>query len=169
LPERWRQPFASSAAVRRRMQAQRRQGTRPEIALRSALHALGLRYRVAAAPLPGLRRKADVVFGRARLAVFVDGCFWHGCPEHGRRKHEVNGWYWPDKISRNRRRDAETDRLLEAAGWQVIRVWEHDLCGPAAQVSAVAETVRSAWYRATCPAALAAAPGAGLGLGDCAL
>jgi len=132
VPERWRQPFASSEAVRRRMSSQRREGTEPEVALRRALHALGLRYRVHRPPLPAFRRKADIVFGPARVAVFVDGCFWHGCPQHGRRQHDVNGWYWPDKIARNRSRDQDTDHVLTGAGWQVVRVWEHELAGPAA-------------------------------------
>jgi DNA mismatch endonuclease (patch repair protein) len=123
------------------MSRQRRSGTAPELALRRALFARGLRYRVDVAPLPALRRKADVVFARARLAVFVDGCFWHGCPEHGRRRHEVNGWYWPAKIERNRFRDGETDKALAAAGWSVLRVWEHELSssGP----DAVADRVRA--------------------------
>lgn len=143
MPERWREPFASSEATRRRMQDQRREGTSPELALRRALHALGLRYRVHKAPLPILRRKADIVFGRARVAVFVDGCFWHGCPEHGRRRHEVNGWYWPEKIARNQRRDRETNGALISNGWQVIRVWEHELCGPFAEPDAVAQRIKS--------------------------
>jgi DNA mismatch endonuclease (patch repair protein) len=126
------------------MQAQRRDGTAPEIALRKALHSLGLRYRLHKPPLSGLRRKADIVFGPARVAVFVDGCFWHGCPEHGRRRHEVNGWYWREKIDRNRRRDRETDELLRAGGWQVIRFWEHELCGCDGTIEQVAERVRSA-------------------------
>ena len=136
MPERWREPFASSEAVRRRMSAQRREGTAPELALRKALSALGLRYRLHRPPLPGLRRKADIVFGSSRTAVFVDGCFWHGCPEHGRRRHDVNGWYWPAKIDRNQARDRETDQVLSEAGWQVIRIWEHDLAGPAAATAA---------------------------------
>lgn len=109
------------------MSEQRREGTGPELTLRRALHALGLRYRVHKAPLPALRRKADVVFGPARVAVFVDGCFWHGCPQHGRRSHEVNNWYWPEKIARNKRRDEETDRLLGEAGWVALRIWEHEV------------------------------------------
>jgi DNA mismatch endonuclease (patch repair protein) len=138
MPERWRHPFASSEAVRRRMSTQRREGTGPEIALRRALHANGLRYRVHRAPLPTMRRKADIVFGPAHVAVFVDGCFWHGCPEHGRRRHDVNGWYWPEKIARNRTRDESTDIALVAAGWRVVRVWEHEVSGPAAVSAAVA-------------------------------
>ncbi|HMK96016.1 MAG TPA: DNA mismatch endonuclease Vsr [Acidimicrobiales bacterium] len=129
MPERWRQPFASSEAVRLRMSRQRREGTAPELALRKSLHAQGFRYRVHRAPLPTLDRKADIVFGPAKLAVFVDGCFWHGCPQHGRRRHEVNGWYWTKKIARNRDRDRDTDRVLGAAGWRVLRVWEHELVG----------------------------------------
>lgn len=108
------------------MSAQRRKDTGPELALRRSLHNLGLRYRVHVAPLPGLRRQADVVFTSAHVAVFVDGCFWHGCPDHGRRRHDVNEWYWPDKIERNRRRDADTDRCLAEAGWVSMRVWEHE-------------------------------------------
>jgi DNA mismatch endonuclease, patch repair protein len=127
------------------MSSQRREGTAPELALRSALFALGLRYRLHRRPLPTFARKADIVFGRERTAVFVDGCFWHGCPEHGRRRHEVNGWYWPLKIDRNRRRDVDTDAVLAGAGWQVIRVWEHELAGSGA--AAVAERVRSALAR----------------------
>jgi len=118
------------------MSSQRREGTAPELALRSALHDLGLRYRLHRAPLPTLARKADIVFGPARVAIFVDGCFWHGCPDHGRRRHQVNGWYWPEKIARNRNRDQDTTRALGAAGWLVIRVWEHELTGTGAAATA---------------------------------
>jgi DNA mismatch endonuclease (patch repair protein) len=133
MPERWRTPFASNEQMRRRMQAQRRHDTEPELELRRRLHAMGLRYRVHERPLPDLRRQADLVFRRARVAVFVDGCFWHGCPAHGRRAHTVNGWYWPEKIERNRTRDADTDARLRAAGWHVVRVWEHETSGVAAR------------------------------------
>jgi DNA mismatch endonuclease (patch repair protein) len=115
------------------MSAQRNQDTTPELKIRRELHAMGLRYRVHFRPLPDLRRKADIVFTRAHVAVFVDGCFWHGCPEHGRRRHEVNGWYWPEKTARNQRRDADTNARLGDAGWTVIRVWEHEQPGTAAQ------------------------------------
>ncbi len=118
--------YASSPGVRRRMQLQKTRDTAPELELRRRLHALGLRYRVDAQPLPELRRRADVVFTRVRLAVFVDGCFWHGCPDHGRREHSINGWYWPAKIAGNRAKDADTNERLRASGWEVVRVWEHD-------------------------------------------
>jgi DNA mismatch endonuclease, patch repair protein len=143
--EPWREPFASSEAIRVRMSRQRREGTAPELALRQALHSRGLRYRLHREPLPGLRRKADIVFGAGRVAVFVDGCFWHGCPEHGRRRHNVNSWYWPAKIDRNRRRDSDTNQALRSAGWLVLRVWEHELTGAGA--SAVAERVREELLR----------------------
>jgi DNA mismatch endonuclease, patch repair protein len=138
VTERWREPFASSAHARRKMQAQPSRDTEPELALRRAVHAMGLRYRVHQRPLPELRRQADFVFRPARVAVFVDGCFWHGCATHGRREHRVNGWYWPEKIERNRRRDADTDARLVAAGWTVVRVWEHEPADDAARKVAAA-------------------------------
>jgi DNA mismatch endonuclease (patch repair protein) len=134
------------------MSRQLRESTGPELALRRELHALGLRYRLHQAPLGGLRRKADIVFRRARLAVFVDGCFWHGCPQHGQRRHDVNSWYWPDKIARNRERDQDTDSALKAAGWRVVRVWEHDLADRASAqevASAIQALVRERNPRAT--------------------
>jgi len=87
---------------------------------------MGLRYFVHRRPLPELRREADIVFPRARIAVFVDGCFWHGCEEHGRTRHVENPWYWPEKIASNKRRDRDTDEKLAAARWRAIRIWEHD-------------------------------------------
>lgn len=115
------------------MSVQRAQDTGPELAVRRRLHAMGLRYRVNTQPLLELRRRADVVFRRERIAVFIDGCFWHGCPTHGGRRHAVNGWYWPEKIDRNRRRDADTNDRLKCAGWTVVRVWEHERPEEAAQ------------------------------------
>lgn len=106
------------------MQANRGRDTGPELALRRALHARGLRYFVHRRPVPSLRRTADIVFPRARLAVFVDGCFWHGCPRH----HTVaksNAEFWATKMRRNRERDEETNGLLKENGWTVLRVWEH--------------------------------------------
>ncbi|MZF86707.1 very short patch repair endonuclease [Streptomyces sp. SID5643] len=124
----WEPPqgsWASSAARRRNMQAIRSRDTKPERLVRSLLHAQGLRYRVAAKPLPGLRRTADIVFRSAKLAVFIDGCYWHGCPEHY-VPPKTNSSYWSDKVARNVARDRDTDAQLEAAGWTVLRFWEHD-------------------------------------------
>jgi DNA mismatch endonuclease (patch repair protein) len=87
------------------MSALARRDTGPELALRRELHRQGLRYNVHRRPLPDLNRQADIIFPRAKVAVFVDGCFWHGCPDHGRRQHRTNGWYWPEKIERNKQRD----------------------------------------------------------------
>lgn len=117
--------WASSPGRRRNMQANRSRDTKPELEVRRALHRLGLRYRVAIAPEPGLRRRADIVFTRARVAVFIDGCFWHGCPEHGRSSFNHNADYWPTKIAANRARDTDTNLKLAQAGWLVLRYWEH--------------------------------------------
>lgn len=108
------------------MQMQRTRNTAPEMKVRRLLHANGLRYRVDALVLDGLRRRADIVFTRVRVAVFVDGCFWHGCELHGNPRPRSNDWYWPEKIARNRERDIDTDRRLRAAGWEVVRAWEHE-------------------------------------------
>lgn len=113
------------------MRSNKGRDTKPELALRRAIHALGLRYRVSVRPVPEVRRTADMVFTRVKVAVFLDGCFWHGCPEH-HTKSKTNSKYWADKVAANRRRDAETDALLREAGWLVIRVWEHEDLGEAA-------------------------------------
>lgn len=121
------------------MRGNRGRDTRPELAVRRAVHAMGLRYRVSARPLPDLRRTADLVFTRARVAVFVDGCFWHGCPLH----HTVasaNGAYWAEKLRTNRERDADTDRRLIEAGWRPVRLWEHEPVEQAAR--RIADEVR---------------------------
>ena len=111
-----------------------RRETAPELALRRALHAAGHRFRVVY-PVPGNRRRTvDIAFTRARLAVFVDGCFWHSCPEHGTRPRANEAW-WAGKLEANRSRDADTDRLLREAGWSVVRIWEHeDVPGAVAKV-----------------------------------
>lgn len=106
------------------MQGNRSRDTAPELAVRRLVHAMGLRYRVSARPLPNLRRTADLVFTRRRVAVFIDGCFWHGCPEH-HRQPSANAGYWSAKIERNRARDAATDATLADAGWTVLRFWTH--------------------------------------------
>jgi len=117
--------WASSAANRRSMLGNRSRDTRPELALRSLVHAAGLRYRVAAKPIPGMRRTADLLFRPTRVAVFVDGCFWHGCPEHFVLP-KTNPDYWREKISRNVGRDHDTDLRLTSEGWLVLRFWAHE-------------------------------------------
>lgn len=118
------------------MQAQRRVGTAAELAVRRACHGLGLRYLVNRRPVPSLRRTADMVFPRARVAVFIDGCFWHGCPDHARGRIRHNTWYWPGKIESNMRRDRDTDERLASEGWLPIRIWEHeDPVGAAERIS----------------------------------
>jgi DNA mismatch endonuclease, patch repair protein len=112
-------------ATSQRMSRQRRRDTDAELHLRRLLHARGLRYRVDQ-PLPGLlRRRADLTFSRQRLAVFVDGCFWHGCPEH-KTLPVANGDWWATKLRQNVERDRATDAHLAELGWTVIRVWEHE-------------------------------------------
>ncbi len=117
--------WASTPAVRAVMRANRSRDTGPELALRASLRALGFGYRVDAPPLPGLRRRADIVFLGARVAVFCDGCYWHGCPEHY-RPSRANSDFWSSKIDGNRARDRDTDDRLSDAGWVSIRVWEHE-------------------------------------------
>ncbi|NEW34858.1 very short patch repair endonuclease [Nocardia cyriacigeorgica] len=107
------------------MSRQRRAGTAPELALRRELHRRGLRYFVDRAPIRGQRRRADVVFPRLRVAVYVDGCFWHSCPQHATHPKNNAEW-WADKLAANVARDRATDDALAAAGWQVIRIWEHE-------------------------------------------
>ena len=134
--------WASDPAVRRRMQVQARRDTSPELALRRELHRRGLRYRLHLPVVPGTRRRlVDVVFTSAKVAVFVDGCFWHGCVEHGRPLPRANPWYWPAKIERNVRRDLDTSGRLDDAGWKVLRVWEHE--DPLAAADRVESSVRS--------------------------
>lgn len=118
-------PPPTDAATRRRMQSTRRRDTKAELRVRSAVHRRGLRYRVDRGPLPGLRRRADLVFPTERLAVYVDGCFWHGCTIHGTLPKANREW-WQDKLQANRDRDRDTDRRLAEAGWHVLRAWEHE-------------------------------------------
>ncbi|WP_083976914.1 very short patch repair endonuclease [Kitasatospora azatica] len=138
---------ASSPDVRATMRANRGKDTGPELALRSLLYQRGLRYRVNARPLAEIRRRADVVFPGARVAVFVDGCFWHGCPDHYRPAVK-NADFWRDKIDGNRARDAETNQKLLAAGWTVVRVWEHDdLTRAAEEIEQLLRQLRSSGLR----------------------
>jgi DNA mismatch endonuclease (patch repair protein) len=121
----------SSAGVSERMARVRRRDTAPELELRSELHRRGLRYRVDRRPLKGVPSRADLVFGPAKVAVYVDGCFWHSCPEHGTMPRS-NEAFWQQKLARNRERDAKVNALLAEAGWTVVRIWEHEEIGPAA-------------------------------------
>ncbi|NUT98565.1 MAG: very short patch repair endonuclease [Saccharothrix sp.] len=115
----------TTADTSARMSRQRSRDTGIEVALRKELHRLGLRYRVHQRPIKAVRREADVVFGPAKVAVFVDGCFWHGCPDHGTWPKR-NSDFWRTKIETNQARDANTDTVLAEAGWLSVRVWEHE-------------------------------------------
>lgn len=124
-------PPATSETARRTMVANRRRDTGPELAVRRLLHSRGLRYRVDIAPLTGIRARADIVFTRAQVAVFIDGCFWHMCPAHFIMP-KSNLDYWEPKLRRNVERDRIADNLLREAGWRSLRYWEHE---PAATVA----------------------------------
>lgn len=123
------------------MKANRARDTSPERRLRSLLHRRGLRFRVDYSILS--RRRADIVFTRRKIAVFIDGCFWHGCPLHGTWPKQ-NRKFWREKIETNKRRDAETNRLLAEKGWTVLRFWEHeDLEIAASKISRMIEATPS--------------------------
>jgi len=129
----------SSPGVSARMSRQPSKDTEVELAVRRRLHAAGLRYRVEF-PVPGMpRRRLDVAFPKAKVAVLIDGCFWHGCPEHATRP-KANAAWWRDKLDRNMARDRETTDHLTALGWTVLRFWEHE--APEDVAVRVAETVR---------------------------
>ncbi|MFF5339030.1 very short patch repair endonuclease [Streptomyces sp. NPDC013181] len=137
--------WASSPGSRKSMRANKARDTKPELRLRSLLHRAGFRFRVSIRPLPSLRRTADVVFTKAKVAVFVDGCYWHGCPEH-RSTPATNRDFWADKFQKNKARDSETTRLLKESGWKVLRIWEHVPAEEAARlvIEAVTEARREA-------------------------
>ncbi|HEX9519622.1 MAG TPA: very short patch repair endonuclease [Streptosporangiaceae bacterium] len=120
-------PQPSSAGRSANMRANRRADTKPELALRRALHGLGFRYRkdYRLDLADGVRVRPDIVFTARKVAVFVDGCFWHCCPEHGSQP-AANTWYWEPKLRRNVDRDRAADTALGQAGWTVIRFWEHE-------------------------------------------
>ncbi|MCK1817471.1 very short patch repair endonuclease [Streptomyces sp. XM4011] len=123
------------------MQAIRARDTKPERRIRQLLHARGLRYRVAARPLADLRRTADIVFRPAKTAVFIDGCYWHGCPQHY-VSPRTNPGYWSGKVAGNIARDRDTDQRLTEAGWLVLRFWEHEDSGTCADTIAAAVIAR---------------------------
>jgi DNA mismatch endonuclease, patch repair protein len=141
-------PKASTEQIRDRFSRQRRTGTAPELALRRELHRRGWRYRVDLAPLQDLRRRrADVVFTRLRVALFVDGCFWHACPQHATAPKANKEW-WRAKLKANVARDRDTDARLEEHGWTVIRVWEHEPAGAAAdRIESILQARQAQVYR----------------------
>jgi DNA mismatch endonuclease, patch repair protein len=148
-------PKPSSAGRSANMRANRRADTKPELALRRALHGQGYRYRKdhRLDLGEGVRVRPDIVFTARKVAVFVDGCFWHCCPEHGGQP-AANTWYWEPKLRRNVERDRAADAALAAAGWAVIRLWEHESLDAA--VAAVTEVLGRP--RLARPADAAAAP-----------
>ena len=117
-------PEPLDEVTRSRMRAQGRRDTKPELSIRRALHALGYRYRVDHQPDPELRCRGDIVFTRRRVVVFVDGCFWHGCPDHATAPKNNVEW-WAEKFEANVARDRRNDAALFELGWTVVRVWEH--------------------------------------------
>jgi DNA mismatch endonuclease, patch repair protein len=119
-------PLPASPGRAANMQAIRRTNTKPELALRSALHAMGYRYRKdLRLDLPEGRVRPDIAFTSRKVAVFVDGCFWHACPQHGSQPKK-NEWYWSPKLRKNVERDRAADQALTDAGWTVVRLWEHE-------------------------------------------
>jgi DNA mismatch endonuclease, patch repair protein len=137
----WPPLVPSSAAVSARMSRFPRRDTAPEVGLRRLLHARGMRYRVNL-PVPGLaRRTIDIAFPRAKVAVFVDGCYWHGCPQHGRLPRSNREW-WAEKLRRNQARDAHTAEHLSSIGWLVLRLWAHE--EPSGAADTVARIVNQA-------------------------
>ena len=130
--------MSSSIAATARMKAVRNRDTACEISVRVRLHRAGLRYRVDARPLPHKMFRADVVFRRARVAVFIDGCFWHGCPLHATMPRANANW-WKEKLDANKARDARANDYLSNADWLALRFWEHE--EPSAVASAIAQAV----------------------------
>lgn len=128
-------PRAASDAVSRRMSRMPRRDTGPERRLRAELHRRGMRFRANVRGLPG---RPDIAFTRARLAIFVDGCFWHACPRHGVLPKSNREW-WREKLERNVHRDREKDAALAELGWSPLHVWEHE------DVDQVADRIEHAW------------------------
>jgi DNA mismatch endonuclease (patch repair protein) len=120
------------------MRANTRRDTRPELAVRRQLHRAGLRFFVdRSLRLPDRVVRPDITFTRVRVAVFIDGCFWHACPEHGTQPAHNHG-YWGPKLQRNVARDRAVDRALQHAGWLSLRYWEHETPdGVAASIASV--------------------------------
>lgn len=134
-------PGSTSLAASRRLSQLQRRDTAPELAVRRLLHAAGYRYRVAF-PVPGQRRRTiDIAFTGARVAIFIDGCFWHGCPAHGTSPRSNSEW-WRMKLAANRARDRTTEELLATIGWTYLRFWEHE--DPVDVTSSIIEQIEKA-------------------------
>ena len=133
-------PAPANEGRSRNMRANRRADTKPEVALRKELHRLGYRYRkdFLLTLTGGVKVRPDVVFTARKVAIFVDGCFWHVCPQHGRQPTS-NEWYWTPKLRRNMERDRTVTTALQEAGWQVVRIWEHEPVGTA--VTTIVDTL----------------------------
>jgi DNA mismatch endonuclease (patch repair protein) len=137
--------YVTTPGRSRNMAAIRRRDTKPEVRLRSELHRLGYRFRKDyQVRVGGMLVRPDIAFTRRRVAIFVDGCFWHSCPEHGRRP-SVNGEYWSPKLERNVQRDQEQSAALQSAGWSVLRFWEHE------DVDDVLVAIGQAWRLGAAP------------------
>ena len=134
-------PVTSSVDASRRMAKVRQKGTGAEVALRREMYRIGLRYRVGYKVLKKPRRVADMAFPGRRIAVFVDGCFWHGCPEHDTWPKR-NAEFWQQKIEANRQRDADTNSRLQAVGWTALRFWSYE--SPAQATATIARSVAKA-------------------------
>ncbi len=134
-------PWSTSPNVRNVMRANRKANSGPELKLRSALHRLGFRFRTVTRPA-GQKVVVDILFPGAKVAVFVDGCYWHGCPSHGTTP-KTNAGYWIPKIEGNRRRDQHNDEVLRLAGWEPLHIWEHESVAEAVERVATAVRRRS--------------------------
>lgn len=147
LPVAAGRPIPSSRQVSERMSRVATRDTKPEVQLRRELHRRGFRYRVDVSPVVTMRGRADIVFGPARVAVYVDGCFWHGCDEHGVLPKSNREW-WRAKLRRTVERDRATEQALRALDWEVVRVWEHeDPVEAADRVEAAVMARSGAWGR----------------------
>ena len=144
-------PRASSPEALARMRSIRQRGTAAELAVRQELDSLRLVYTTDERPESSIPRRADMVFRDSRIAIFVDGCFWHGCPLHSSKPKSNSAW-WSNKLRANRERDRDTDSRLRAKGWRVMRFWEHD--DPSAVALSVASTIQSGWHKSQIPVSL---------------
>lgn len=147
-----RRSLSLSPETSRRLAKVRQKGTDAELALRREMHRIGLRYRIDYEVLKKPRRVADVAFSGRKIAVFVDGCFWHGCPEHATWPKR-NAEFWREKIEANQRRDADTNDRLRSLGWTVLRFWSHEPPTEAARTVARAVALADSKHRVASPSA----------------